>query len=271
MIRINSKYLITSLIVFITVTGIVLFSDSTVKKVRFRNQDFQIHQENASITNTDIELNIHKSNIQNQEIETNSKNINITNEDTNIQNKDTDIELSDMKFENRAFVDNQNTDFETQKNTAQNVDTRMQNLATAIKNKKFEEYKQEQERQRRYKYQNISWNVWKSNFINKFLDDSLMIKSLDTYGIGTWFYYSFIVTKDGEIKDIKVKSFYLKEEDKNKIRDLIRSYAHKDITIFPFNSQRESAKVDAIVLLGDTETKTKPSDFNDNEKIRIEY
>ena len=130
---------------------------------------------------------------------------------------------------------------------------------------------QNRERDRRYKYHDISWNVWKSNFINKFLDDSLIIKSLDDYKIGTWFYYSFVVTNTGEIRDIKVKSFTLKEEDKEKIRDLIRSYAHKDITIFPANSQRETAKVDAIVVLGDSETKTKPSDFHDNERIKIEY
>ncbi len=50
---------------------------------------------------------------------------------------------------------------------------------------------------------------------------------------------------------------------------MIKDYEYQDITIFPSNSKRQTANVNAIVLLGDTEKKTKPSDFNDFEKVKI--
>ena len=34
---------------------------------------------------------------------------------------------------------------------------------------------------------NIDWSTWKSEFINKILDESMSITSLDDYGVGTWF------------------------------------------------------------------------------------
>ena len=123
----------------------------------------------------------------------------------------------------------------------------------------------------KYKYQDIDWSTWKSNFVNRILDDSMYITSLDLYGVGTWFYYSFNVTDKGEIKDVFVFSLYLNDDDKRQIRDLIRSYAHKPITIFPKDSQRKKAKVKAIMLLGDTESKSNASNFNDIEKIKIKY
>ena len=123
----------------------------------------------------------------------------------------------------------------------------------------------------KYKYQDIDWSTWKSNFVNRILDDSMYITSLDLYGLGTWFYYSFNVTDKGEIKDVFVFSLYLNDEDKKQIRQLIRSYAHKPITIFPKDSQRKRAKVKAIMLLGDTESKSNASNFNDIEKIKIKY
>lgn len=123
----------------------------------------------------------------------------------------------------------------------------------------------------KFKYQDIDWSTWKSNFVNRILDDSMYITSLDFYGLGTWFYYSFNVTDKGEIKDVFVFSLYLNENDKRQVRELIRSYAHKPITIFPKDSQRKKAKVKAIMLLGDTETKSNASNFNDIEKIKIKY
>jgi hypothetical protein len=117
----------------------------------------------------------------------------------------------------------------------------------------------------------ISWNTWKSNFINRVLDDSMTIQSINDYKIGTWFYYSFEVTNTGEIQNIKVTSFSLKKEDKAEVIKLIQSYAHKDITVFPRNSKRKKAKVDAIMLLGETESKSSPSDFNDLERVRLHY
>ena len=50
---------------------------------------------------------------------------------------------------------------------------------------------------------------------------------------------------------------------KKELKTFIRSYEYQDITVFPANSKRKTAKVDAVVLLGESEKKSKPSDFND--------
>ena len=97
------------------------------------------------------------------------------------------------------------------------------------------------------------------------------IKTLNSYNVGTWFYYSFEVTDTGEIQNVKVSSLFLSKEDKEEVIRLIKSYAHKQITAFPRNSKRKKAKVDAIMLLGETESKTSPNDFNDTERVRIHY
>ena len=123
----------------------------------------------------------------------------------------------------------------------------------------------------RYAYRNINWGTWKSRFVNRILDDSLFIKSLDAYGIGTWFYYSFVVTNTGEIHDVTVLSLYLTESDKLQIRALIRSYEKTPITIFPANSKRKKAKIKAIMLLGDSEQKANSSNFLDTERVKIKY
>ena len=127
------------------------------------------------------------------------------------------------------------------------------------------------EKKDNYGYEDINWNVWKSNFINKILDDSMDITSLNNYSVGTWFYYSFNVTNTGEIKDVSIRSFNLKEADKQRIKNMIYGYSHNSITVFPKNSKRKVAKVDAIMMLGETESKSRPEDFNDTERIRIKY
>ena len=97
----------------------------------------------------------------------------------------------------------------------------------------------------------------------------MSITSLDDYGVGTWFYYSFVVTSDGAIKNVIVTSPYLSDEDKQRIKNLIKSNEYQDITIFPANSRRVTSKVDAVVMLGNSEKKSNPSDFNDIERIKM--
>jgi hypothetical protein len=120
-----------------------------------------------------------------------------------------------------------------------------------------------------YVYDNVDWSRWKSNFVNRILDDSLYIRSLDAYGIGTWFYYSFVVTNTGEIHDVTVFSLYLTESDKLQIRALIRSYEKSPITVFPENTKRKKAKIKAVMLLGDSEQKASSSNFLDTERVKI--
>lgn len=267
MLRFDKKYIIIFLVIFVLVSLSVLISDSNMGRVRFRNQSFQIHQEDARITNRDVEIDINKTKIFHKDVKSDNAQINVENKDISI----TPTKASSNSSAPALVPEFRNTDIAfSNVGGSEGTEARLNNIANAIKNKKLDDIQRETARSKSYRYSNVSWNIWRSNFVNRFLDDSIYIKSLDDYGIGTWFYYSFIVTKDGDIEDIKVKSIYLDEEDKVKIRNLIRSYAHQEITIFPTGSKKERAKVSAIVLLGDTETKTKPSDFHDFERIKIE-
>jgi len=241
----NIKFIIILFFMFVIVTVIGFCTDTNVGKVRFRNQNFSIQQENANFTNTGVDISLTKSDVKNKNVNSNFSNLKISDKDINYKIQHTAIPANGVVNTKKSNIRNINTSSDV------NNRGQYQNSNSA--------------------YRNISWNEWKSNFINRFLDDSLYIKSLDNYGLGTWFYYSFEVTRYGEIQNIKIFSFYLKPLDRLEIRNLIKSYAHKNITVFPENSNRQKAKIEAIVLLGESESKTKPSDFNDYERVKVKY
>ena len=76
---------------------------------------------------------------------------------------------------------------------------------------------------------------------------------------------------DGSIKNINVFSFYLNNRDRLAIVNVIKNYEYQDITVFPQNSKRKKAKIDAFVVLSTEESRTNPSDFHDNERVKLEY
>lgn len=122
-----------------------------------------------------------------------------------------------------------------------------------------------------YGYDNIDWSRWKSNFVNRILDDSIAIPELDEYPNGAFFYYSFIVDYTGAINSITVRSLYLSESHKKLVVDFIKSYEHKPITRFPKRTKRKTARVSAIMMLSSMETiHSKPSDFNDTERVKYQ-
>ena len=123
----------------------------------------------------------------------------------------------------------------------------------------------------KYGYDNIDWATWKSNFVNKILDDSVEIKELDNYPNGAFFYYSFAVDDKGAISMVKIRSMYLSEHDKKLVSDFIKSYSYTPITRFPARSNRKSASVSAIMMLSNAETiHSKPSDFKDTERVKYQ-
>ena len=70
----NKKYIISAIIAFLIITIFAVMSDSSVKKVRFRNQNLVINQEDASFTNQELDISLSKSEIENKDIETGNKN-----------------------------------------------------------------------------------------------------------------------------------------------------------------------------------------------------
>jgi len=254
----------------------------TISRVKVSNQQIVINQGDVGMNNS--------GNLSNQNVNGSNTNVNIGNNGSlnntggsfnnngNFNNQNTEFGNQGQfgntggSFNNNGNLNNQNTGFGNQGGGIGNRGGGFQNENGEIGNYNVgfenQDYRSEMDR---YKYQDIDWSTWKSNFVNRILDDSMYITNLDLYGLGTWFYYSFNVTDKGEIKDVFVFSLYLNEDDKRQIRDLIRSYAHKPITIFPKDSQRKKAKVKAIMLLGETESKSNASNFNDIEKIKKKY
>ena len=121
-----------------------------------------------------------------------------------------------------------------------------------------------------YGYDNIDWSRWKSNFVNRILDDSMILTELDKYPNGAFFYYSFVVDYEGNISNISVRSIYLSEEDKKIVSNFIKQYAHKPITKFPPKTNRKTARVSAIMMLATETVHSKPSDFDDTERIKYQ-
>ena len=269
--------IILGVALFIGISVVVINAKDmqTISRVKVSNQQIVINQGDTGISHTEVGFN-NSGNLNNQNTNIgNQGNFSNTgggvNNTGNFNNQNTGFgnqgELSNTggSFNNNGNLSNQNTGFGNQGGSLNNENGDIGSYNIGFGNK---DYRSDMNK---YKYQDIDWSTWKSNFVNRILDDSMYIKSLDLYGLGTWFYYSFNVTDKGEIKDVFVFSIYLNDEDKKQIRNLIRSYAHQPITIFPKDSRRKKAKVKAIMLLGDTESKSDASNFNDIEKIKIKY
>lgn len=255
------------ILVFVFVSVFVISLDNTTptKRVKFTNQSFEIKNEGNEIANNNsVKIKLSDTEIKDKKLTTNNKDIKVNTIDniensskkTTFNNVETDYENSSVKVDNQGALKFKNLDDSA-------LDVAL-NDAKNIKNKAI----QTPERQR-YAYKNIDWNTWKSNFVNQILEDSLSIRELDSYNDGAWLYYSFDVDSVGRVYNISVKSPFLTTEDKDKVAKLIRSYQYKEITVFPANTKRKTAKVSAVMLLSTETLKSKPSDFNDFEHVKM--
>lgn len=272
----QKNFIIIGIIIFLLVTAIVLTTSESPqsKKVQITNQNFVIKNENTEVKSEDLNINLGKTNIANNNVKTKNKEIAITPTkkveyktlNPTLNNNTTKLNSTDYKFSNsRNNVNNKIIEYENQKKHLSNLEKALQKSRLANKNIK-------QERQQsRYLVRNIDWSTWKSNFVNAIIDGSMGIDSLNSYPEGSWFYYSFNVDREGRISNIKVHSIQISSEDKEKIVELIKSFQYSEVTVFPANSKRNTIKVDAVVLFGNTEKKARPSDFNDTEQVKIKF
>jgi len=255
-----------TIFVFVTVFVLSLEDTGTVRRVKFANGNVEInHTPNGFKNSNNTQINFGNTNINNQDIPAKNKDVSIKS-DSNLENSDVEFSNSDYEYNNQdsSLSNNSNINY---KNLD---DTKLDEIINTANN--FDNRSMEQPApQRRYLYKNIDWNTWKSNFVNQILEDSLSIKELDLYNEGAWFYYSFEVDKNGRISNVIVRSVYLTFEDRQKVAELIKSYQYKDITVFPANTKRTSAKVSAVMMLSDTTKKSSPKDFNDYEKIKLSF
>lgn len=261
----KKNLVIVGIILFFLLTIIAMSMDvSQRKKVSFINQSLSLNNENANIENKRANVNTAKSKISTNNTGVNIQGANVKSTSTGIgfesfDNQKTGYSNQQLKNDSQGNYYNSFDDFKNRKQRLENARSQINNASPRLNNQNIS----------RYIVKNIDWSTWKSQFINKILDDSVYITSLDDYGVGAWFYYSFIVTSDGAIKDLTVRSPYISDIDKQRVMNLIKSYEYTDITVFPANSRRVTAKVDAVVMLGNSEKKSKPSDFNDVERIKM--
>lgn len=261
----KKNLVIVGIILFFLLTIIAMSMDvSQRKKVSFINQSLSLNNENANIESKRANVNTAKSKISTNNTGVNIQGANVKSTSTDIgfesfDNQKTGYSNQQLKNDSQGNYYNSFDDFKNRKQRLENARSQINNASPRLNNQNVS----------RYIVKNIDWSTWKSQFINKILDDSVYITSLDDYGVGAWFYYSFIVTSDGAIKDLTVRSPYISDIDKQRVMNLIKSYEYTDITVFPANSRRVTAKVDAVVMLGNSEKKSKPSDFNDVERIKM--
>jgi len=240
-------YKILGILLIFVLTGITLLglnSDTRIKKISIHSQNFEVRNENASVQNSNVDIVIDKTGISHRDVNYSDKKV-------SLNSKNTDFANNSVNFKNTGGMNNSNADFNNKNISGQKV--------------------KQQSKKDRYIYENISWNEWKSNFINQVLEDMEYIPTLNNYGIGSWFYYSFDVMADGTIRNMKIFSFYLNNHDRLEIMKLIKRYEHQQIVKFPQNSKRKKAKIDAVVVLSTEETKSSPEDFHDHERVKIKY
>lgn len=241
------------------------------QNINFSNKNLNIDNAKSSFQNTDFssqnsDFNNRNANFQNNKFNNQSSDFN--NQKSNFDNQNTQYKRQKNRY-NNSKINNQDTEMDKQLTDYERQQNRIKNLENSLKNIKTNNSNSKSRQQNRYLVKNIDWSTWKSNFVNKIVEDSINIKELDDYGIGSWLYYSFDVDSSGRIYNVKVSSPYLLNADKVKVANMIKDYAYTDITIFPANTKRTTANVNAIIMLGETEKKSKPSDFKDMEKIRI--
>lgn len=233
------KYIIISLIlIFITVTILIFNTDTpTGKPVTFSAKNFNITNKN-NLQIEDVKTNTNSVNINNKNI-VNEKNISFKSAYPYKGNEDTkNVEKNNFTPHNWNYNQNEN------KNSNNNESDNDYSLT-------------------------ISWNQWRSNIVNKILDDSYSIQELNKYPSGTWFYYSFNVDREGNIFNINVISFTMEPQDIQLVTDLIKSYTHAPLIVFPKNSKRNKVSVRAVCLFDNQTQATQSSDFHDLERLKF--
>ena len=259
----NKTVITICIILFVIITGLVLSTDtSNSHRVKFTNRGLEIKNEGNEVVNQSGNFVNNSSSIHNSDIRAEGQ-------DFNIENSNYSVNSQRNSYTNPNYnISSQNVDI-SDKTKVSSQDIQYSDIDEAMARVKRIEEERSSQQNDNYRYQNIDWNKWKSNFVNTILDDSVAIRELDSYPDGAWFYYSFIVDNEGRISNISIRSPYLKQPDKQKVANLINSYRYKSITRFPQNSNRKTVRVSAVMLLSNSTTKhAKPKDFNDTEIIK---
>ena len=111
----------------------------------------------------------------------------------------------------------------------------------------------------------IAWNKWRSDLQNQLMRDSKI-----SAPIGTRFMFSFTVDKFGTITNLKTWSNNPSYTPLavRVIKPILLGYQGKAILNFPANSKRITTNVDGGFTMAHTSNYSKPSDYNDYERVK---
>jgi archaellum component FlaF (FlaF/FlaG flagellin family) len=249
------------ILIFILVTVFVFLTDNagTVRRVQVTNKNLAINNKLSNFENEDISIAQKESNIENSEVV--------------IKDKSTKVGKKEFKLDENSIFRNSEARFENENRprlsniplNSRETDLKILRAALDKPHAKTSINKEDE----KYGYKYIDWRTWKSNFVNKIVDDSLQITSLDDYPKGTAIYYSFTVYNDGSISDVTVTSPFVAKKDKDKLTSMIQKYEYTTLTEFPRGAKRKSVWVHAIMLLSDDQTYSTPKDFDlDTERVK---
>lgn len=208
-----------------------LKTDSIYKETELQLQD------NVSTTQTDLELDVTGSKNQYSE-----QNIGLTDQEMLYKeehlNRDNQIPKSDME-----------------------LDTQMPKADVVLKdsdevgNWQFRGSKEEI----------IAWNVWRSNLQNRIMDESAIEAP-----VGTLILFSFDVSEDGYISNLKYTCTN-KEYTKSARADMVNVLDRlegDEVLNFPSNTKRRNVRFKGGFLLDYTTQYSKPSDYSDYERVK---
>lgn len=260
---------VIGIIIFLGVTMFVMLTDAGTMN------------HTVSFSNTNLALNV-KNDIQgeNQNVVVNAENAKVISKNVNTKSIDINTELKELDNSNIHY-NSAGADLRhksgisssevrsLQQGLNASHRTEFSKVPSAINDGRLNNRNVRGNKPDRFGVQNIDWSLWKSNFINRIMDDSISIPELGNYPRGTMYHYSFTVDSTGRVYNVKVRSLTISREDREKIADLIRSYSYKEITRFPANSHRSTVNISSITIFSDETEYSSPDDIHDLEQIRV--
>lgn len=261
---------VIGIVIFIGVTMIVMLTDAGTMHhtVSFSNTGLTVNvQKDMAVnsSNSNVTFNTEVPKISSKDVKTEQVNIDLELKEldnSNVSYNSSNANLNHYSGIKSSDIKNLKKGLSASQSSLTHSPSRFNDNNLANKNVPFRNPD-------RYAVKNIDWSIWKSNFINRIMDDSVTIPELANYPRGTMYYYSFTVDSTGRVYNVKVKSLTISSSDREKIANLIRSYSYKEITRFPANSNRSTANVSSITVFSDETEYSSPSDIHDLEQIRV--
>ncbi len=111
----------------------------------------------------------------------------------------------------------------------------------------------------------VAWNVWRSNLQNK-----IMMESSIEAPVGTLIVFTFNVSKNGKITNLKYSCSNKKYEADARadMVSILRRLENTSVLAFPSNTKRTNVKFKGAFMLDYSTSFSKPSDYSDYERVR---